>query len=75
MPELFGRHYTRQELMRYIGHVSQIGGVQLFGAEDGPARGVRSLEFRTGSGFSRTASWNCATSRWWMRRKPAPANC
>ena len=52
MPELFGRHYTRQELMRHIGHVSQIGGVQLFGAEDGPARGVRSLEFRTGSGFS-----------------------
>lgn len=52
MPTLFGRHYTRTELMRHIGHISQVGGVQLLGAEDGPARGVRYLDFRTGSGFN-----------------------
>lgn len=52
MPNLFGKQLTRRELMRRIGHISQVGGVQLLGAEDGPARGVRSLEFRTGTGFA-----------------------
>ena len=51
MPKLFGRSYTRQELLRRIGHLSQAGGVQMFSFEDGPARGVRVLEFRTGSGL------------------------
>lgn len=51
MPQLFGRYYTRTELMKRIGHLSQIGGVQLLAAEDGPARGVRYLEFRTGTGL------------------------
>jgi hypothetical protein len=51
MPFLFGKAYTRAELMRRVGHLSQIGGVQLLGSEDGPSRGVRYLEFRTGSGL------------------------
>jgi hypothetical protein len=34
-----------------VGHVSQVGGVQLLSFEDGPARGVRILEFRTGTGL------------------------
>jgi hypothetical protein len=51
MPRLFGKEYTRAELMRRIGHISQVGGVQLLAAEDGAARGVRLLEFRTGTGF------------------------
>src|SRR5690349_17894702 len=49
MPALFGKQYTRQELLRRVGHLSQIGGVQLLANEDGPARGVRLLEFRTGT--------------------------
>jgi Domain of unknown function (DUF4432) len=52
MPNLFGKHYTRSELMRRVGHISQVGGVQLLGSEDGPSRGVRYLEFRTGTGFN-----------------------
>ena len=51
MPYLFGKNYTRAELMRRIGHLSQIGGVKLIADEDGASRGVRSLEFRTGTGF------------------------
>jgi hypothetical protein len=51
MPHLFGKHYTRADLMRRIGHISQVGGVQLLAAEDGAARGVRLLEFRTGAGL------------------------
>lgn len=52
MPFLFGKHYTRSELMRHIGHISQVGGVQLLASEDGPSRGVRYLDFRTGTGFN-----------------------
>src|SRR5438552_635794 len=52
MPTLFGKAWTRQELMRYIGHISQVGGVQLLASDDGPARGVRYLDFRTGTGFN-----------------------
>lgn len=52
MPYLFGKHYSRGELMRRVGHISQIGGVQLLASEDGVARGVRYLEFRTGTGLN-----------------------
>jgi hypothetical protein len=52
MPYLFYRDYSRAELLRRVGHLSQIGGVQLLMAENGPARGVRLLEFRTGTGFT-----------------------
>lgn len=50
--ELFGRRWTREELLRRVGHLSQLGGVQLLAAENGPPRGVRLLEFRTGTGFA-----------------------
>jgi hypothetical protein len=52
MPHLFGQQYSRQELLKRVGHISQIGGVQLLSFDDGPARGVRTLEFRTGTGFN-----------------------
>lgn len=38
--------------MRRVGGLSQIGGVRVLSSEDGPSRGVRYLEFRTGTGFS-----------------------
>ncbi len=52
MPSLYGQEFSRRELMRRIGHISQVGGVQLLVSEDGPSRGVRYLEFRTGTGFN-----------------------
>lgn len=52
MPNLFNRHYTQNELLQRIGHISQIGGVQLLMSDNGPSRGVRLLEFRTGTGFN-----------------------
>lgn len=51
LPRVFGRDYSRGELLRRVGHISQIGGVQLLAFEDGPPRGVRLLEFRTGTGL------------------------
>lgn len=51
MPNVYNRDYSRAELLRRVGHIYQIGGVRLLSCADGPARGVRYLEFRTGTGF------------------------
>ncbi|HLZ28376.1 MAG TPA: aldose 1-epimerase family protein [Chloroflexota bacterium] len=52
MPELFGRHFTRSELLERIGDVSQVGGARLVTLAEGPEAGVAVAEFRTGSGFA-----------------------
>ncbi len=52
MPELFGTHYTRAELLRRVGRLEQAAGVRLVTLGDGQGRGVRVLEFRTGTGFA-----------------------
>lgn len=51
MPELWGTDYPRAELMRRVGRLEQVAGVRLATLGDGLARGVRVLEFRTGTGF------------------------
>lgn len=52
MPNLWGRDYTRPELLRRVGRFDQLAGVRLVTLGDGAGRGVRVLEFRTGTGFS-----------------------
>jgi len=52
MPTLWGTHYTRGELLQRIGRLEQVAVVRLVERGDGTERGVRVLEFRTGSGFS-----------------------
>jgi len=52
MVEMFGRSWTQQELMRYAGNISQLGGVRVSERQEGNARGVQVAEFETGSGFS-----------------------
>jgi len=43
---------TRRDLMRRVGRLEQVAGVRLVSLGDGVERGVRVLEFRTGTGFS-----------------------
>jgi Domain of unknown function (DUF4432) len=43
---------TRRELMRRVGNLAQVGGVELLRHEEGHARGVRSIAVRTGTGLS-----------------------
>src|SRR5438105_3314232 len=45
------REYSQRELLRRVGSLAQLGGVELVSLEEGHARGVRALQFRTGSGF------------------------
>jgi len=51
MPTLAGRVMTRQALARRTGRLEQVAGVRLVTLGDGTERGVRVLEFRTGTGY------------------------
>ena len=51
MVELYGRSMTRREVARHAGMLSQFAGVRLMTLGDGVERGIRMLEFRTGTGF------------------------
>ena len=51
MVQLFGRKFTRTDLLQRIGDVSQIAGLRSMRLEDGSEAGVRLIEVRTGTGF------------------------
>lgn len=52
MPDLFGTSYRRADLLRRVGRLDQVAGVRLVELADAAERGVRVLEFRTGTGFA-----------------------
>jgi hypothetical protein len=52
MATLYGKTYTRDELSRKTGDLWQLGGVKPVVLDDGPERGVRIAEFRTGGGLN-----------------------
>lgn len=51
MVELYGKTLTRREIAARSGMLSQFAGVRLIELGDGVERGIRVLEFRTGSGL------------------------
>lgn len=51
MVRLFGREMSREEVAAKVGALSQVAGVRLVILGDGAERGVRALEFRTGTGL------------------------
>lgn len=51
MPILFGKNYSKKELLERVGDISQIGGARHFKLVGGRQDGVDVVEFRTGSGF------------------------
>lgn len=52
MPDLWGERHGRADLLRRVGRLEQAAGVRLVALGDGAERGVRVLEFRTGTGFA-----------------------
>ena len=51
MATLFGKTLKKQELLQYVGDISQVAGVCLKTLANGAERGVRVADFETGSGF------------------------
>jgi hypothetical protein len=54
MAWLYGRKYSKDELMRRMGDISQIAGVKSYQLKDGNEKGVEAVDFRTGTGFNFT---------------------
>lgn len=48
---LFGKKYSKKELLKRVGDISQIGGIKAVSLADGNEYGVSALEFKTGTGF------------------------
>ncbi len=55
MPKLFGRQYSKKEVLEKIGSVDQLGGVRQVVLSEGNNAGGRAVEFRTGTGLCFTA--------------------
>jgi hypothetical protein len=51
MPSIYDKKYTKPELLKRVGDISQVAGVRFCEIADGLERGVRALEFYTGAGF------------------------
>jgi hypothetical protein len=49
---LWGRQWSRQELLARVGRLEQVAGIRLTEGGDGAERGVRMLHCATGAGFS-----------------------
>ena len=51
MPKLYNKKYSKSELIKHIGRLHQIAGVEEIALSGGRRAGNRALQFRTGSGF------------------------
>ena len=51
MAKLFGKNYTKSQLRKNIGDISQIGGATEFVYSQGKANSVKAIEVRNGSGL------------------------
>ncbi|KGX84557.1 aldose 1-epimerase family protein [Pontibacillus marinus] len=50
--KLFGREWTKRELLSRVGNIAQIGGVKRLTYSEGKAAGVEIIEVRTGAGLT-----------------------
>jgi len=51
MIEIYGKSYSREDLRKQIGDISQIAGTKMYELREGKEKGVRMVDFWTGSGF------------------------
>lgn len=57
--KLFDREFSRDELLSYVGDISQLGGIESGELTEGAARGVRSVAIRTAEGLAYTINPDC----------------
>lgn len=51
MAQLFGKRYSKKDLLARTGDISQIAGVRMIELAEGPQKGVAAADVRTGSGL------------------------
>lgn len=63
---LYGRDYTKDELLKRVGDISQIAGIRSYTLNDGRAKGVEAFDVKTGSGLTYTVLKDRALDIAWM---------
>ena len=51
MAKIFGKEFTKSELLQRVGSMSQLAGIRQAELTNGSEKGVKTLEFYTGTGF------------------------
>jgi hypothetical protein len=51
LTKLFGKTWTKEEILAHVGDISTLGSIRLVELADGPGRGVRAADVRTGAGL------------------------
>jgi len=54
MAKVFGKEFSKRDLGRFVGSLSQVAGTKLYELLEGKGRGIRAVDFWTGSGFQFT---------------------
>ena len=72
MALLWGREYTKGELVRYAGSMAQLAGARRCELKDGRAEGVAAIDVRTGSGLDFTVLPDRAMDIAWAGYKGKP---
>lgn len=52
--ELFGRHFTKNELLKRVGDITQLAGLRYYELIDGVSRGIRAVDMTSPSGLDVT---------------------
>jgi hypothetical protein len=56
MAQVFGKDYSKRELVKLVGDISQVAGMKKYELLDGKGRGVRAVDIWTGTGLCFTVS-------------------
>ena len=72
MAYLFGKEFTRRELMQRVGDISQVGGIREYTLDSGKAKGVSAFEINTGTGFKFTVLPDRSMDIAWADYKGVP---
>ncbi|HOP80618.1 MAG TPA: DUF4432 family protein, partial [Armatimonadota bacterium] len=54
MATIYGKHYTRQDLLQHTGDISQIAGIKKIRLTDGKEEGVEAYQVKNGAGLNFT---------------------
>lgn len=72
MSLLFGKRYTKNDLLARMGRMHQFGGIQISRLQEGKADGIRQAIFRTGGGLEGTILVDRALDLWNVQFKGIP---
>lgn len=72
MAILFGKEFTRNELMKRIGDISQVAGAKQVELKSGKAKGVSAIDVKTGTGFQFTVLPDRGMNIAWAEYKGIP---